>query len=83
MKNTNNKINKNQLFIYSVFSDINPEIENFCQKNNITYSTEDYRTVEFISSKTNLRKLHNKFFNEYEFEIYTQEEFNNLYNQDF
>jgi hypothetical protein len=83
MKNTNNKINKNQLFIYSVFSDINSEIENFCQKNNITYSTEDYRTVEFISSKTNLIKLHNKFFNEYEFEIYTQEEFNNLYNQDF
>ena len=68
MKNT---INKNQLYVYSVFTDIYPEIENFCKLNNITYSTEDQRTYEFVSTKNNLKKLHNKFYDYYTFELYT------------
>lgn len=68
-----NQTNSTQLFIYSVFGDLYPEIENFCQKNNIAIHSSDDRTVEFLSSKTNLRKLHNKFFDDYEFNIYAQE----------
>lgn len=70
MKNNTIKTNPT-IYIYSVFTDIYPELENFCKLNNITYSTEDQRTYEFTGTENNLQKLHNKFYNDYTFEIYT------------
>ena len=57
-----------KFYSYEVFGKLDKDIIKFCKKNNIGCS-EDGRICYFAGEKKDLEKLHDEFFNEYEFNI--------------
>ena len=57
-----------KFYSYEVFGKLDKDIIKFCKKNNIGCSDNE-RTIIFAGQKEDLEKLHNEFFNEYEFNI--------------
>jgi hypothetical protein len=53
---------------YEVFGTLDKDIVKFCKDNYIGCSASE-RCCYFVGNKEDLQKLHNEFFNEYEFNI--------------
>lgn len=57
-----------KFYSYEVFGELDSDIVKFCKKNNLGCS-DNGRTIIFAGQKEDLQKLHDEFFNEYEFNI--------------
>ncbi len=58
----------NNFYCYEVFGLLSEDIKDFCNENKITFSSDE-RLCYFTGNKQSLNKLHNEFFNEYEFNL--------------
>ena len=57
-----------KFYSYEVFGELDNEIIKFCKENNLGCSS-DGRLCYFAGEKKDLEKLHDKFFNDYTFNI--------------
>ncbi len=57
-----------KFYSYEVFGELDRELVMYCKKNGIGCS-DNGRTIVFAGEKEDLQKLHDEFFNEYEFNI--------------
>ena len=57
-----------KFYNYEVFGELDNDIIKFCKENNIGCS-DNGRTIIFAGQKEDLQKLHDEFFDEYEFNI--------------
>ena len=57
-----------KFYSYEVFGELDNDIIKFCKGNNIGCS-DNGRTIIFAGQKEDLQKLHDEFFDEYEFNI--------------
>ena len=57
-----------KFYSYEVFGELDNEIIKFCKENNLGCSY-DGRLCYFVGEKKDLEKLHDKFFDDYTFNI--------------
>ena len=57
-----------KFYSYEVFGELDNEIIKFCKENNLGCSS-DGRLCYFAGEKKDLEKLHDKFFDDYTFNI--------------